>query len=253
MGNAAHQIQVVADQQQRHAQAFLQFLEQQQDLALHRDVERGGWLVGNQQLRLVGQGHGNHHPLALTAGELVRLGFEAFVWLLNTDQFQQLQGALVAALPLNPLCTSTSRLCFSMVCSGLSEVIGSWKIMAIRLPRIGRRRFSLKRQQIMPGVANAARGMAGQRVGQQVQDRMGGHRFARTAFTDQRQGFAAANVEIQPSTTRGCRRRRRTPRRDRGFRSDGPCSSHFLGSKASRADSPMNTSKLSISANTRRR
>ncbi len=35
-----------------------------------------------------------------------------------------------------------SPICFSIVCSGLSEVIGSWKIMAMRLPRTPLRRPS---------------------------------------------------------------------------------------------------------------
>jgi hypothetical protein len=31
-----------------------------------------------------------------------------------------------------------SPTCFSMVCSGFSEVIGSWKMMEMRLPRMSR-------------------------------------------------------------------------------------------------------------------
>lgn len=37
--------------------------------------------------------------------------------------------------------------------------------------------------------------MAGERVGQQSQDGMSRHGLARTAFADQGQGFALANVE----------------------------------------------------------
>jgi hypothetical protein len=43
---------------------------------------------------------------------------------------------LRAASRDRPLCRiSTSFTCRSIVCSGLSEVIGSWKIIEIRLPR----------------------------------------------------------------------------------------------------------------------
>ncbi|MDT4877675.1 hypothetical protein FQZ97_1132100 [compost metagenome] len=46
---------------------------------------------------------------------------------------------LVAALPVRPLCRpSTSLICRSMQCSGLSEVMGSWNTMAMRLPRMPR-------------------------------------------------------------------------------------------------------------------
>ncbi len=93
--DAVHQVQVMADQQQRHVQALLQLLEQQEDLALYRDVQRSGRFVGNQQLRLAGQCHGNHHPLTLASGEFVRIGFQAFFRLLNTDQLQQLDNAFL--------------------------------------------------------------------------------------------------------------------------------------------------------------
>jgi hypothetical protein len=43
---------------------------QLQDLRLRRDVERGGRLVGDQQRRLQGEGHGDHHALPLAAREL---------------------------------------------------------------------------------------------------------------------------------------------------------------------------------------
>ncbi len=38
--------------------------------------------------------------------------------------------------------TSASPTCRSIVCSGLSEVIGSWNTMATRLPRTSRMRAS---------------------------------------------------------------------------------------------------------------
>ena len=47
-----------------------------EDLGLDRDVERGGRLVGDQQLRLAGQRHRDHHALAQAAGQLVRVVVE---------------------------------------------------------------------------------------------------------------------------------------------------------------------------------
>ena len=55
----------------------LQPAEQLQDLRLHRDVERGRRLVGDQQVGLAQQRHRDHHPLAHAAGELVRVHVEA--------------------------------------------------------------------------------------------------------------------------------------------------------------------------------
>ena len=51
--------------------------DQVEDLALDGDVERGGRLVGDQQVGLAGERHGDGDALALAAGELVRIGVDA--------------------------------------------------------------------------------------------------------------------------------------------------------------------------------
>ena len=49
----------------------LQLLDQLQNLRLDRDVQRGRRLVGDHELRVAGQGHGDHHALAHAARQLV--------------------------------------------------------------------------------------------------------------------------------------------------------------------------------------
>ena len=93
--DAAHQIEVVTDQQQRHAQALLQGFEQHEDLALHGDVQCCRWLVGDQQLRFAGQRHGDHHPLPLPPRELMRISLQPLLRLLNADHSEQFQNALL--------------------------------------------------------------------------------------------------------------------------------------------------------------
>ena len=66
----------MGDEQHRHAVFRLEIGEQLQDLRLHGDVERGGRLVGDEQVRPVGERHGDHHALALAAGKLMRIGAE---------------------------------------------------------------------------------------------------------------------------------------------------------------------------------
>ena len=51
---------------------LLQFLEELEDLRLHRDVERGGRLIRDEKIGIVGERHGDHHPLALAARQLMR-------------------------------------------------------------------------------------------------------------------------------------------------------------------------------------
>ena len=57
----------------------LQLAQQVEDLRLNGHVERRGRLVGDQQLRLRRERHGDHHALAHAARELVRIGLEALL------------------------------------------------------------------------------------------------------------------------------------------------------------------------------
>ena len=68
----------------------LQLGEELEDLRLHRHVERGRRLVGDQHVRVAGERHGDHHPLALAAGELVRVGVDAALGLGDADERQEL-------------------------------------------------------------------------------------------------------------------------------------------------------------------
>lgn len=75
----------MGDEQHGHAQALLQILEQDENLRLNGDVERGGGFVGDQQRRLIGQCHGDHHALALTVRELARIAGKAAFRVGNAD------------------------------------------------------------------------------------------------------------------------------------------------------------------------
>ena len=73
VGHLGHHAEVVGDQHHARAGVGLQLAHQVEDLRLDRDVERGRRLVGDEQLGLGGQRHGDHHPLRLAARELVRV------------------------------------------------------------------------------------------------------------------------------------------------------------------------------------
>ena len=55
----------------------VQFLQQREDLGLDRHVQRGGRFVGDQEVRLAGQRHRDHHPLFLPAGQAERVVVDA--------------------------------------------------------------------------------------------------------------------------------------------------------------------------------
>ena len=68
IGDAAHDAEIVGNEQQAHAEPRPDLGQQGQDLRLHGDIERGGRLVRNQQIGLVGERHRDHDPLTLAAG-----------------------------------------------------------------------------------------------------------------------------------------------------------------------------------------
>ena len=72
IGIAAHDLQIMGDQQQRHSALGTQPRQQLQNLRLDGDVQGGGRFVGDQQRGIVGKRHRDHDTLSLAAGKLMR-------------------------------------------------------------------------------------------------------------------------------------------------------------------------------------
>ena len=81
---------------------------------------------------------------------------------------------------------------------GFSEVIGSWKIIAISPPR--RRRISAlgKREEVAAEEARAAGGDARRRPGQKAHEGEGGQRLAGAALPGDRQDLSLGDAEGHP-------------------------------------------------------
>ncbi len=89
VGDDAH---VVGHEQYAGAGVDGEAAQEVEDLGLHGDVERGGRLVGDQQARLVGDGHGDDDALALAAGELEGVGAGAVLRVGDADAAQEFDG-----------------------------------------------------------------------------------------------------------------------------------------------------------------
>ena len=83
----------------RGVELALQVADQVEDLRLHGHVERGGRLVGDEQLRVVDQRHRDHRALPHAAGELVRVVVDPPVRLRDADPVEHLDRALAGDLP----------------------------------------------------------------------------------------------------------------------------------------------------------
>ena len=73
VGVARDHAEIVGDDDQRDVEPPRQILHQLEDLRLDGDVERGGRLVGDDELGIAGEPDRDHHALAHAAGELVRI------------------------------------------------------------------------------------------------------------------------------------------------------------------------------------
>ena len=109
VGHLGHHAEVVGDDDDGGVELALQPLDQLEDLRLDGHVERGRRLVGDQQLRVVGQRHRDHRALAHAARELVRVGVGALARLRDADQREHLDRAVpglrlrdVAGAPARP-------------------------------------------------------------------------------------------------------------------------------------------------------
>ena len=60
---------------------------------LNGDVKRRCGLVGDEKIGTVGKRHGDHHPLALSAGHFMGIGTHAPLGFLNLHQLHHLHGA----------------------------------------------------------------------------------------------------------------------------------------------------------------
>src|SRR5690606_14726131 len=234
--------------------------------------------------RLVRQRHGDHDALALTAREFVGKGVQSALGILDAHQSQQLQDPPPGPRPVHPLVQQQH----------LAD------LLLHRMQRVERGHRLLKNDGdlVAPHLANAplpdadqllaleadrtAGGVLGLGIGQELQYRKGGDRFAGAAFPYQAYRLAGGETEgtaldsphhppgqpEAPAKIAHLQKRfgslfAHSAPRSRGV--TGPASSpaarsgggaapakSLRGSKASRTASPMKTRRLSISASTKK-
>ena len=94
VGHLAHHAEVVGDQQERHVETLLEFVQKLEDLRLYGDVQCRRRFVRDQKIRFVGKRHRDHDALPLTPGEFVGIGTETLGRVGQCHHVEQLQGAL---------------------------------------------------------------------------------------------------------------------------------------------------------------
>ena len=89
VSHVGHHAHVVRNQQDAGVELVLQRAEEVEDVGLHRDVEGGGGLVGDDDGRVARERHGDHHALPHTAGELVGELLRAALRVGDAHRFEQ--------------------------------------------------------------------------------------------------------------------------------------------------------------------
>ena len=83
----------MGNQHQGHAGFTLKLEKEVENLRLDRDIERSGRFIGNEELGIAGNRHGNHDALVHAPRKLMRIGGETALRRRNADQRQEFDGA----------------------------------------------------------------------------------------------------------------------------------------------------------------
>ena len=117
----ADDAEVVRDEQERQAASRAQAFQEPQDLRLHRDVERGDRLVGDDQLGIEHQRPGDADALALAAGEFVRIAVDRVASAGPTSAIAVSAFSAISLREPRPCTRSGSSSAWRMVRRGLSD------------------------------------------------------------------------------------------------------------------------------------
>ena len=187
--------EIMGDEDDGGAASRLHRAHQIEDLRLNGDVERGGRFVGDQELGIAGERHGDHHALAHAARELVWILPRAAFGFGNVDEAQHLDGArrrggTVEALMKHQRFADLARDTEHRIERGHRLLEDHGDLVAADAPHLGLARL----EKIAPGEADGAADDAAGRRRHEPQDRERSDALAATALAHHRQGLASADV-----------------------------------------------------------
>ena len=103
VGDPPHDAEIVRDEQHRHAEVALELRQKLEDLRLDRDVERRRRLVRDQEVGPVRQRHRDHDALPLPARELMGIGGQPALRVLDSHLVQKFENPLARRSAGKPL------------------------------------------------------------------------------------------------------------------------------------------------------
>ena len=196
IGIAGHHTKVMGDEDQRRAGLARQLLEQIEDLRLHRDIERGGRLIGHDQFGLAGQRHRDHGALTHAARILMRIGLQTACSIRDADLLEQTARHLEGTRP-GLLAVHIDRL-GNLHADGECRVERTHRLLEDHRDAIAANLAHLRVRQLEQVLAfehDFAGHDATRRIGNQPHQRHRGHALARARLADDGQGLASLQRE----------------------------------------------------------
>ena len=198
VGDLRHHPEVMGHEDHAHAFLALDVTDQREDLRLGGDIKRSGRLVGNQDVGLKRQGHGDHRSLALTAGQLVRVGCDDLGRVRKLDGRQHLEHAFAARLFITCLVDLQNLVNLSTdaqhrierrhgFLEDHADAVAAQCTQALR--RCPQQIFAFKEYPTCAGLDLAGR--------KEPQYRPGHHGLARAGLPDHTQDLVARQAELQ--------------------------------------------------------
>ncbi len=195
--------QVVGDQQDTAADLVPQRPEQPEHLGLYHDVQRGGRLVGDDQRRIPGHRHGDHHALPQPAGQLVRIAGHPASGVGDSDGPQQPLRLLRRASDLRDLAADAHRRV-----ERRHRILEHRAEMLTPDPAVQLGRAA---EHVVPADQHPARHLRARIGGDQPEQRQAQHALARPGLPDQPENLpgadpqadAAQRVNVPPAAPEG--------------------------------------------------
>ena len=193
VGAFGGQRQIVGDKQHGGSRLATQDIEQVENALLHRDVKGAGRLVGNNQIRLQGNGDGDQHPLLHPARQLMRVLVKTLFRVAEPDFSEQVEDLLPAFGGGEGL----------MQLQNLFHLLTNGFYWVKRIAWVLRHQADAHSAQAVQAfcrpvanhfaIENNSPGVAAGIIRQQADNRLRGSGFPRARFPNEGQHFAALN------------------------------------------------------------
>ena len=200
VGHLLHDPEVMGDEEEGHSEPLPELPEELEDLGLDGHVERGGRLVGDEEVGVVREGHRDHDPLALSAGELVGVGGEAKLGIAEVDEFEQLEDPLAGRRGADRL-VEAERFA-DLLLDRVEGIQRRHRLLEDHRYASPPERAHCRRGRVEEGFAvelDVPAGVPRLRVGKEPEDGQGSDRLAGPALPDESDRLAPAHFERDPA------------------------------------------------------